>query len=388
MNQTVAPSPPSAIERMLGSISDRAPQWRADRRKDEAVAAVPAGAIADLRALRVLAAPVPTRYGGLGLGTEAAGADGLLHLLRLIGGANLSLARLVEGHVNALQLVCQYGAESQIAAIAADATGGHLFGIWNTEAPPGVRLRADQRLSGRKIHCSAAGVATRAVITVDQDTGGRMVVVSLRPGERSEPMAGNLHGMRATGAGSVDFTDYQPDPERWIGVAGDYLREPTFSAGAWRTLAGLLGGLEALVEQLRGQLRDRGRDGSASQRARIANALIAQETAWLWVQRCAVLAEAGEDDPADVVGYVNLARHAVEAACLTAIQLAQRSLGLAAFIDSNPVEGLMRDLATYLRQPAMDEALDQAAAHFISRDLSHRPEIGRLAVRSPAGPRG
>jgi alkylation response protein AidB-like acyl-CoA dehydrogenase len=372
MDQIVAHHPTSGIENLLRDTAVRVVRWRASRGEFEATPAAPTEILADLTALGILTAALPKRYGGLGLGTEPAGAPGLFHMLRLIGSGNLSVARLVEGHVNALHLVHRYGTDSQKAAAAADVISGHLFAIWNTEAPPGVRLGDDDRLSGRKIHCSAAGVATRAVITVDQERDRRMVAVALAAGERTGPMDGGLHGMRSTGAGWVDFTGYRPDAGSWIGVAGDYLREPAFSAGAWRTLAGLLGGLQALVEQIRVQLRERGRDGSPHQRRRIAEALVAQETAWLWVQKCAVLAETGEHNPADVVNYVNLARHAVETACLAAIHLAQRSLGLAAFIDTNPVERLMRDLATYLRQPATDEALDEAAAHFVARDLPRR----------------
>lgn len=371
MHQIIARPTPASLEEILHGISGQVARWSAYRCRCGVAPTSAAELVADLRVLGVLWAALPTRHNGLGLGTEATGTDGLFRVMHLLGSGNLSAARLFEGHVNALQLICRYGTEAQTATMAVDAKSGHLFAIWNTEAPPGVRLRVD-RLSGRKNHCSAAGIATRAVITVDQESGGRMLVVSLNPGERSGSMNGTLHGMRATGAGWVDFSDYRPDPAQWIGIAGDYLREPIFSAGAWRTLAGLLGGLVTLVEQIRTQLRERGRDGSANQRARVAEALIAQETAWLWVQKCGILAETGGYDPLDVTNYVNLARRAVEAACLAAIQLAQRSLGLAALVDTNPVEGLMRDLATYLRQPAMDEAIDQAAAHFIDRDLPRR----------------
>jgi hypothetical protein len=42
----------------------------------------------------------------------------------------------------------------------------------------------------------------------------------------------------------------------------------------------------------------------------------------------------------------------------------QRSLGLAGFLSDNPIEILTRDLATYLRQPAGDEVLTEAAIAF------------------------
>jgi len=81
-----------------------------------------------------------------------------------------------------------------------------------------------------------------------------------------------------------------------------------------------------------------------------------------------MLAEA-DDAGEPAANYVKLARVAVEQACNQAMQLAQRSLGLAAFVRPHPVERLCRDLATYLRQPAMDMVLDEAATYFADRDL-------------------
>ena len=91
--------------------------------------------------------------------------------------------------------------------------------------------------------------------------------------------------------------------------------------------------------------------------------LIAQETARLWTARAAEIAEHGTAPVPDQVAYVNLARIAVEAACLDAMRHAQRALGLAAMVAPHPAERLLRDLATYLRQPAPDMVLTEAAAH-------------------------
>jgi hypothetical protein len=44
----------------------------------------------------------------------------------------------------------------------------------------------------------------------------------------------------------------------------------------------------------------------------------------------------------------------------------QRSLGLSAFGQGNPVERVCRDLATYLRQPAPDQTLTEAASWFVA----------------------
>ena len=68
--------------------------------------------------------------------------------------------------------------------------------------------------------------------------------------------------------------------------------------------------------------------------------------------------------PEEIVATVNLARIAVEQTGLKLITLVQRDLGISAFVKGNPVEHIMRDLATYLRQPAPDETLTVAAAWF------------------------
>jgi alkylation response protein AidB-like acyl-CoA dehydrogenase len=355
-----------AIAQLLQASAALVPAMRGRARELDARAAFPADDVARLRECGALLAPLPLRHGGLGLGSEPDGAVGLFDLLRTIGSGNLAVGRIFEGHVNALQLICLYGTDDQIATSAAGAAEGHLFAIWNTEAPPGVRLGSDGVLTGRKGHGSAAGYATRPLITVDQS---RLLVAALMPGERVQHDVGAMHGMRATRSGSIDFDLYEPAAQDWIGTAGDYLREPAFSAGAWRALAVILGGIEALAGELRAQLHARKRDGNPHQAARIAEAMIAQETAYLWVRKAAILAEGGDASPEDIANYVKLARRAVEMATFEAIQLTQRSLGLAALADTNPVELLVRDLATYLRQPALDEGIEEAAAHFVDRAL-------------------
>jgi hypothetical protein len=56
--------------------------------------------------------------------------------------------------------------------------------------------------------------------------------------------------------------------------------------------------------------------------------MIACETSRLWVFEAARIAEDPHIDPAKAVAYTGLARIAVESACLDAMRLARRSLGL------------------------------------------------------------
>jgi alkylation response protein AidB-like acyl-CoA dehydrogenase len=150
-------------------------------------------------------------------------------------------------------------------------------------------------------------------------------------------------------------------PTAIIGAVDDYLREPVFSAAAWRNYAVILGGVRRLIATARDMLRSRGRTGNAFQRMRFGEAVIAWQTAHLWLREAATRAESATAPGTDAIAYVNLARIAAETACLDAIRLVQRSLGVSAFIEGSAAERLARDLSVYLRQPGPDEALDRAA---------------------------
>ncbi|NPD67675.1 acyl-CoA dehydrogenase [Lichenicola cladoniae] len=326
-----------------------------------------------LRAAGALLAPLPRHVGGQGIGTEPAGGLALLSLLRTIGRASLSLGRLYEGHVNALKLIVHYGTDAQVATAADDVRDGHVFGIWVTEGPDPVRLigtGATSHLAGEKLFASGACVLTRPLITAQPADGPpRMVVARLGSDRNASPTVGGLTGMRGAATGRCDFTGMPIVPEQRVGAPGDYLRQPEFSAGAWRGIAVALGGIDRLVDTIRDQLARRGRAGNPHQAVRIGEALIARETASMWARRAALLAEGGMFEPGDVAATVNLARIACEQAGLTVIQLTQRALGLQGFLQTNQAERVMRDLATYLRQPAPDETLVEAAMWFTGRDL-------------------
>ena len=334
--------------------------------------------IEDIGALRVhglLAAPLPPTFGGGGLGTMLEGASTLLEVFRRIGHASLPLGRLYEGHVNAVKLIFRYGGPVQKALCAREAIAGQLFGVWNTEAADGVRLveaRSERwLLEGSKIYASGAGHVQRPLITARASDGSiRMVVPELAAGERADLSGWIAHGMRASATGTLDFSGLEVGSAEIIGEPGDYLRQPIFSAGAWRFAAVHLGGIERLLDELRGHLVSTRRSEDPYQLARVGQAAIAAETARLWLDRACRLAEDSGTDAGTAVAYVNLARLAVERAALDLLEHTHRSIGLAGFLRTHPVERLSRDLATYLRQPAPDRALAQAATHVLASPAS------------------
>lgn len=345
-----------ALRALIGPMADEA----SDLDRDEAF---PTETIHRLQGVGVFTASLPRSFGGIGAGTEPGGTPILVSMLRHVGQGNLSVGRILEAHVNAIRLIMEYGSLLQCQEAARDVLGGHIFGLWVTD-PPGMPLTLDGgMLRGSKGPCSGAGHVTRALATVQAQDGAMLAIVTLNGSERIEPMRGILHGMRSSANGTVRFDGMSLPPEALIGKPGDYLREPSLSTGAWRTSAVTLGGLDALVEAARQQLNRRNRAGDPQQQDRFGRILIAHESARLWTVEAA---QRGEDESlpvADRVAYVNIARIAIETAALEVMQLVQRSLGLPAFVRPNPVERLLRDLAVYLRQPAPDAVLAEAAQH-------------------------
>ena len=317
-------------------------------------AAFPAAEVEQFRRAGALSPPLPIQ--------GRATADELAALLTLVGQGNLSLGRILEAHVNALHLIARYRADPPTR-------DDRLYGLWVTDRPQdGLRMRRTGHritLTGGKQFCSAAGHANGALVTAqDQDGDTRMLVLPLGIGETVTALPSPLQGMRAAVTGAVDFTGCEVSADTLLGQAGDYLREPDFSCGAWRGSAVALGGLIALLDHATTQLQESGRLASPHGQARFGRALIARETSRFWVAAAARAAEDATAEGGYRVATVGLARIAVETACLDAMRLIQRSLGLSAFRQGNPIELICRDLATYLRQPAPDEVLTEAATWF------------------------
>jgi alkylation response protein AidB-like acyl-CoA dehydrogenase len=332
--------------------------------------AFPAEDVAALHESGLLVAVLPVKFGGAGLTGLS-----LSEVLRSIGSGSLPLGRLFEGHVNALELVVRYGNDPRVKLVAEEARAGKLFGVWNTDDASGLRLihrHGRSWLEGRKILASGAGHIERPLVTATDENGRRMIVLpKVAAPDRADVSRWTAQGMRASSSGAVDFTGVEIEPMEIVGCEGDYERQPWFSAGAWRFAAVHLGGMERLFDLLRRHLVETNRGQDPHQAARLGRAAMAVETARLWVAQAASTTDSslGAKAPEQLVAYVNLARLAVEAAALDLMQLAQRSVGLQAFMRPNPIERISRDLATYLRQPGPDRALTDAAAWVLAQPV-------------------
>jgi alkylation response protein AidB-like acyl-CoA dehydrogenase len=356
------------LERAVQDLWTHAPDHDHD-------AADPAALCQPVATHGLFVAALPIVHGGAGLATDTGFLALLVEALERIGGADLSAGRIFEGHVNAIKLVFRYGTPSQQAALAADVRAGSVCGVWNAEAPPGLRLEpaptADRPgvLVGAKIFASGLGLVARPLFTA-RTPDGQMLMLAPRLGRDQgyDLSAWRVRGMRATATGTIDFTGVEVSEADVIGAPDDYYRSPTFKGGAWRFAAVQTGATSRLAALMREELRARRRTDDPHQKARVGTAALAAETARLWVARASVLAESADSDPAAIDAYVNLARLAVERSALEVIALAERGLGLSAFTRPSAVERVVRDLSTYLRQPFPDGALEGAAAYLLERD--------------------
>ena len=332
----------------------------------DAAAAYPADDIAALAAAGLLAVPLPVAAGGAGLGLTVETIPVLRTLLTAVGRASLTVGRLFEGHVNAVKLVDRYGGPVEI--LAAEAAAGRPSGVWNAERGEGLRatrVEGGWRLDGTKVHCSGAGSIRRPLVTArDGEDAVRMFLPDMTAaGVRIDLSVWRAAGMRGTATGTVVFDQvFVPDDET-VGGPGDYYRSPWFSGGAWRVLAVQSGGLERIMA-LHAERLNAGRGGDPVFRARFGRAAGYCEAARLLVAEASARAE-GDDDPASIDAYVDLARSVFEDMALICIDSARRNVGLGTFIAPDPIDRCLRDLETYLRQPFVDASRDHAAAWLI-----------------------
>jgi hypothetical protein len=362
------PTTHTCRDALLKSLAREGAAMQARAPALDKAARFPAQDIDVLHETGALLAPLPVAHGGLGLGTEPEAADCLAATLQMLGYNHLAVARLYEAHVNAVRLLCLFGSPVQQGRAAQDIARGHMIGLWVTDsADDPLRVSAQGILQGGKAFCSGAGHVARALVTCQLPDGTSRLAYLPTEGTIAAPLPAGLQGMRAAVTGMVAWNGVPISAADWLGQPGDYLRQPDFSAGAWRTSAATAGCLARLVDLAIRNLASRNRAADPHQQARIGRAWICRETARLWAGVAARAAEGTEPLPPDArVATVNFARIAIESASMEALALVERSLGLQAFLVGSEIERVRRDLATYLRQPAPDETLTEAASHIVT----------------------
>lgn len=332
----------------------------------------------------LLTAPLKPEFGGLGLGIDTAVMRELLMLLKQLGHGNLAVGRIYEGHVNGLQLVQAFGTPEQIERYAEEVRDRNkIFGVWNAEAEDGVKAyplaEGRVRLEGSKTFCSGSGFVDRPFVNGSLADGAwQMCVVPMEEvATISDPAWWQPSGMRATASYKVNFSGVELEASALIGKPGDYFRQPWLTAGVVRFAAVQLGGAEALFDATRNYLKALGRTTDPYQQERLGRMAIAIESGNLWLRSAAdclkAYAPMFAGDPhqpteqaAQLVGYANMVRTAIEQICMDVMQLSERSIGTRGLLPPHSMERIIRDLTLYLRQPVFDAALATVGQHVLS----------------------
>lgn len=334
----------------------------------------PAGLAPEMEAIAqagLLVACLPVDDGGQGLGLRPETASDAFGLLRRMGRANLSVARLFEGHMNAVKLLHLYAGSALRERVVPAIRQGGLLGVWGADGPRPLRLArvgGRLRLEGEKYFASGLGLVRFAVVTLrddsEEDGPVRLALVDVSDPARQDAGAWTASGMRATVSGRFDFTGLEIDAVHLIGQPGAYMREPHFEGGIWRYCAAHLGGAEALVGLWRGHLARCGRLDDPMQLVRYARAVsLCQAMTSLLREICQQVEASvhGGDEAIDAaVAAALLARQFVEESCVEILQLAEKSVGAAAYVTGTSIERVRRDLSLFLRQAAPDAKLLKA----------------------------
>ena len=340
-------------------VKQLVPEFQKRLREPEAV--YPKLELAQLAQCGALAAPLPEQEGGEGWGIADGTFRDLLLLLYDVGRANLVLGRIFEGHVNALQLIAQYGTREQIRRTAEDVQERNaVFGVWNTgpQGKPEIEETGESiyRLSSGKTFASGVGRIDRAVVTGNLAGGWQMMVLPLNEiSYRIDYDSWQPFGMEASGSFAVDFTGAEVSGEDLLGDKEDYYREPFFTGGAFRFSAVQLGGASALLEFTRDFLRETGRANDPHQLARLGRIAVAVQGGRQWIEQSAQWLES--KDLIRVPARAHMTRTAAADICSTVMDLVEVSIGARGLLAGQPFRRMLRDLRMYLRQAGADNAV-------------------------------
>jgi len=269
------------------------------------------------------------------------------------GRTDLPLARLLEGHVDATQIVQRYGSDVQVHRLRQTLADGAMLGVWNAALADEPLVLERGLLNGGKSYASGAGVLTHALLTAQEAGGTRLILVDLTD---APPVIDRswwrMTGMQRSETHQVRWSDAIIDPTCQIGDANVYATEPFFSGGALRFVAVHAGGIAGLCDRTRDHLVATGRADDPFQAARLAELFWLADTAAAFVRRAAVAFF--ETDGEERLARVAAARMAVAQAAERAIGIAQNAVGLAGHFVDHPLAAMITDLSVYLRQPAPD----------------------------------
>jgi hypothetical protein len=276
-------------------------------------------------------------------------------LLRAVGGADLTVVRVLEPHLDALAILAE--------ADVAPAPG--IWGVYAAEAPGtelcAVRDGGNWWLVGRKAWCSLAAQLGRALVTARVGDGVRLFAVNLKDeGVTVQPARWIARGLRHVESGPVDFAH---TPAEAVGPPGWYLSRSGFAWGGIGVAACWLGGASALVMTLRDALSRRPHND-----LRLYN--LGKADAALHGARCVLDASAAQIDAGKAAGpdgpvLAARVRAVVAGAVETILEHVGHALGPGPLAFDEEYARRVADLQLYVRQHHAERDLAGLGEHLL-----------------------
>lgn len=260
--------------------------------------------------------------------------------LACVAAHDLSLAKLYEGHTDALAIQAELGVPV--------VTAGTRWGTWCAE-PPMARLHMERdgdglRLHGTKAWCSGAAQLTHAVVSGWNAQGEPCLarVVLDQPGISLNEEHWQAVGMRATASADIHFDGARALP---LGRPGDYTARPGFWQGGAGIAACWWGGAQAIAHMARDAMGTRDEPHARAHLGQIDVAL-SQSAALL--RECAAWIDT--HPKADAHQQTLRVRLACEAAAEAVMRHATRALGAGPLCRHARFAQALADLPVFLRQ--------------------------------------
>lgn len=260
---------------------------------------------------------------------------------------DLSLAKLYEGHTDAIAVLAEVGA----SADASEATG---WGMWAAEAPDGraiIQPIEGNRVAlyGAKRWCSGAGHLSHGLLTAwfADGRGPQLVRVAMdQPGVSVSSR--DWHAVGMVGCASLDIA-FHGAVGQAVGAPGAYLQRPGFWQGGAGIAACWHGGAVALAGSLRQALMQAspaGRNGFRLAALGKVDLCLTATAALLHEAAAWIDAHPGDDASAVALRV----RLAAETGARQVLDEVGRSLGAAPFCRDARFARAAADLPVFVRQ--------------------------------------
>lgn len=275
--------------------------------------------------------------------------------LARIGGTDLALAKLYEGHTDAQAIIHELNAE------AVNSPG--IWGVWAAE-PPDARVRILSRdgntvlLSGKKAWCSGALQIDHALMTAwDDNDQAQLVALPLD----QHALQISRDDWQAVGMASTASVSVHLDQALGycVGSRGAYLKRPGFWQGGAGIAACWYGAAQSLAESLRARCAKPHSDVHADAHLGAVDAALKGAAASL--RECAAWIDRHPEADAEL--RVRQVRATVEAAVEHVLSHVGRALGATPFCRDPHFARLSADLPVFIRQSHGERDLAELGRH-------------------------